>query len=125
MASKAVAPYSDTDILSESDSCAEGRKAIKIKKPRKITARKTAPPKFPGKLPADSSDSEASDNEPVKAPRKKAVKRAAPQKATKAKKKKTDSSDLIKQLLCDWTNEPDCVTRLLDGKKVAFVPVFI
>jgi hypothetical protein len=40
--------------------------------------------------------------------------------------KKTDPQvETLKSLLCEWSTDDSCMKRLLDGKRVGFVPVFL
>lgn len=49
-------------------------------------------------------------------------------KSTKPKvvrKKKNLEAEALKNLICEWSNEESCMRRILDGKKLALVPIFL
>lgn len=77
------------------------------------------------------SDSELSSDhhvkKPVKPKKKTPVKRVAkaPRNPTKKRKQSNEQAEALKSLLCEWSQEGDCMKRILDGKKIALVPVFI
>ena len=52
------------------------------------------------------------------------------QQPSAAKKRKVQQQapsgnleELLKELLCKWSGEPDCIQKILNGKKLAFIPV--
>ncbi len=62
--------------------------------------------------------------EKVKALKKPIVKRAAVRKP-RQKKVNDAAAEALKNLLCQWSQEEDCIKKILQGKKLAFVPVFM
>ena len=57
------------------------------------------------------------------------VKRAAEKVSTcPAKKRRAQpdvASEALKTLLCQWSEDEDCMRKILGGRKMAFFPIFI
>ena len=43
----------------------------------------------------------------------------------KRKSQPDEASEALKTLLCQWSGDEDCMRKILGGRKMAFVPVFI
>lgn len=78
-------------------------------------------------LPSDTGSEEVEkkivkDPAPIK---KVPMKRTSRVQTTTPKKKKAcDQAEALKALVCQWSQEEDCMKRILDGKKMALVPIF-
>ena len=46
-------------------------------------------------------------------------------KQPRRKRKNQNEAEVVKKLLCEWSQDEDCMKRILDGKKLAFIPVFL
>ena len=58
-------------------------------------------------------------------PVKRAAGKVARRPAKKRKAQPDDTSEALKTLLCHWSEDADCMRKLLGGRKMAFVPIFI
>lgn len=56
-------------------------------------------------------------------PKKQVVKRT-PKARTSKKKTNCDQVEALKSLICQWSQEEECMKRILDGKKMALIPIF-
>ena len=82
---------------------------------------------------ADESCGEFQIKSVVKKPpvkRRVVFKRQQQQQPSAAKKRKVQQQapsgnlkELLKELLCKWSGEQDCIQKILNGKKLAFIPV--
>ena len=103
-------------------------------KPKKVALKRVKP------LPVDSELSEIDEEEPKvrnkpnkkeleevksKAAKKEIIKPKTPRAPIRKRKIQNQKEVVLKQLLCEWSGEDDCIKKILDGKKVAFLPVFI
>lgn len=119
---------SDTDIFTDSE-LSSNEKAVRFKKAKKTVSKKPTPKTPSTCLTSDSED--LSDNEAKKTkktPKKQPVKRAAPKPprlSPKKRKSESEPAQALKNLLYGWTQEEECLKKVLDGRRVAFVPVFI
>ncbi len=79
---------------------------------------------------AESAAGEIKSPEKAKAAKKPHIKRTVssvkPRQTSRKGKKANDAmAEALKNLLCQWSQEEDCIKKILEGKKIAFVPVFI
>ena len=110
---------SDTDVLTDSDFSSE---PVVIKsKPVKSILKKSQPSSKT--MTISDSETEKTTKSKGKTPVKRTASTVRKPRATK--KQKIDNTPTLKNILCQWSQDEDCMNKILQGKKIVFVPVFI